>query len=451
MVNPADLIQDSPEMAKVWSAQSQVRRMLEFLAALAEAEAETGVIPHLAADGIAATCLDWLPEGEALEAIYLEAGHTGTPIIPLLERLLTRLDGPGRAYLYWGATSQDVCDTATVLQAREGLDLLIDRLVAIGRECATLAETHRATLMVGRTLLQQAVPITFGLKAARWLALVVRQVRHLREEYVRISLVQLGGAAGTLASLGEAGMPVTRRLAEALGLGVPELPWHAERDRVAALGSALGVVAGGMGKIALDLALLSQTEVGEVAEASGASQGRSSAMPQKRNPINATLALAASRRAIGVVPVLLGAMLQEHERAAGGWQAESGALPELFCHTMGSVAHVEEALRALQVDTRSMQTHLSSSHGLIMAESLTLALATAVGRPEASRLVQEAAQRAQETGIDLSEAAGSDPRILALLSDGALIQVLDPAGYLGSTGIYIDQALSEFHQLQANL
>jgi 3-carboxy-cis,cis-muconate cycloisomerase len=448
MMNPANLTQDSPEMARVWSAQSQVRRMLEFLAALAEAEAEAGVIPHAAAEGIAATCLDWLPEGQALDAIYLEAGRTGTPIIPLLERLESRLDSPGRAYLYWGATSQDVCDTALVLQAREGLDLLIGRLMAIGRECATLAEAHRATLEVGRTLLQQAVPITFGLKAARWLALVGRQVRRLREEYARISYVQLGGAAGTLASLAEAGMPVTRRLAEALGLGVPELPWHAERDRVATLGSALGVVAGAMGKIALDLVLLAQTEVGEVA--SGPSQGRSSAMPQKRNPVNAVMALAASRRAIGVVPVLLGGMLQEHERAAGGWQAESGALPDLFCHSMGSVAHVEEALRELRVDTRSMGLHLASSHGLIMAESLALALASAVGRPEASRLVQEAVQRAQETGVDLAEAARSDPRIPALLPDGALARALDPASYLGSTGIYIDQALTEFRRLQAD-
>jgi 3-carboxy-cis,cis-muconate cycloisomerase len=450
MVNPADLIHDSPEMARVWSPQSQVRRMLEFLAALAEAEAEAGVIPYPAADGIAAVCLDWLPEGQALEAIYLEAGRTGTPIIPLLERLSNLLDGPGRAYLYWGATSQDVCDTALVLQAREGLDLLIGGLMAVCQEGATLAEAHRGTLMVGRTLLQQAVPITFGLKAARWLALVVRQVRRLREEYSRISFVQLGGAAGTLASLGEAGMPVTRRLAEALGLGVPELPWHAERDRVATLGSALGVVAGAMGKIALDLALLAQTEVGEVAEASGAGQGRSSAMPQKRNPVNAVTALAASRRAIGVVPVLLGAMLQEHERAAGGWQAESGALPELFCHTMGSVAHVEEALRELRVDTRRMQAHLSSSHGLIMAESLTQALAPAVGRPEASRLVQEAVQRAQDTGLTLYETSLQDEEIRGLLPNGALVQALDPAGYLGSTGIYIDQALAEFHQLQAD-
>jgi 3-carboxy-cis,cis-muconate cycloisomerase len=422
--------------------------MLECLAALAQAEAEAGVIPHQAADRIAAACQDWLPDGQALEAIYLEAGRTGTPIIPLLERLLTRLDGPDRAYLYWGATSQDICDTAMVLQAREGLDLLIGRLMAICQECAALAEAHRDTLMVGRTLLQQAVPITFGLKSARWLALVMRQIRRLREEYARISVVQLGGAAGTLASLGEAGMPVTRQLAEALGLGVPDLPWHAERDRVAALGSALGVVAGAMGKIALDLALLAQTEV---AEASGTSQGRSSAMPQKRNPVNAILALAASRRAIGVVPVLLGAMLAEHERAAGGWQAELGALPDLFCHSMGSVAHVEEALRELRVDAGRMRAHLLGSHGLIMAESLTLALATVVGRPEASRLVQEAVQRAQEAGIDLSQAVGSDPRIQALLPNGDLAQALDPAGYLGSTGIYIDQVLADFQQVQDSL
>jgi 3-carboxy-cis,cis-muconate cycloisomerase len=300
--------------------------------------------------------------------------------------------------------------------------------------------------------LQQAVPITFGLKAARWLALVARQVRRLREEYARISYVQLGGAAGTLASLGESGMPVTRRLAQALGLGVPELPWHTERDRVATLGAALGVLSGAMGKIALDLALLSQTEVGEVVEAASAEgQGRSSAMPQKRNPVNAIMALAASRRALGVVPVLLGAMLQEHERAAGGWQAESGALPDLFCHAMGSVARVEEALRELRVDTQRMRAHVSSSRGLIMAESLTMALATAVGRPEAAGLVQEAVQRVQETGGDLAEAALSDQRIRAILPQDALVQALDPAGYLGSTGIYIDQALAEFHQLRDSL
>jgi 3-carboxy-cis,cis-muconate cycloisomerase len=244
-------------------------------------------------------------------------------------------------------------------------------------------------------------------------------------------------------------MPVTRHLAQALGLGVPEIPWHTERDRVATLGAALGVLAGAMGKIALDLALLSQTEVGEVVEAASAEgQGRSSAMPQKRNPVNAVMALAASRRALGVVPVLLGAMLQEHERAAGGWQAESGALPDLFCHAMGSVARVEEALRELRVDTQRMRAHVSSSRGLIMAESLTMALATAVGRPEAAGLVQEAVKRVQETGGDLAEAALSDQRIRAILPQDALVQALDPAGYLGSTGIYIDQALAEFHQLR---
>jgi 3-carboxy-cis,cis-muconate cycloisomerase len=328
----AEALYVAPEMAAIWSGEALVRGMLAFEAALARAEARAGVIPPEAAAAIGAAC-----KGAAFDtaAILREAAVAGTPAIPLVRLLTERVRDTAGGYVHWGATSQDAMDTALVLQMRAGLDWLRGRLLALGDACAVHAEAHRATLMVGRTLLQQALPITFGLKAARWLALATRQAERLGELCERVSVVQLGGAAGTLAALGGAGPRVTELLAEELGLAAPELPWHAERDRVAEVAAELGVVAGAMAKLAGDVVLLAQTEVGEVAEAPAEGKGGSSALPQKRNPVDAVAARAAARLALGVVPVLLGAMAQEHERAAGAWQAEWAALPDLFGYTSG--------------------------------------------------------------------------------------------------------------------
>ncbi|HET7035883.1 MAG TPA: 3-carboxy-cis,cis-muconate cycloisomerase [Thermomicrobiaceae bacterium] len=436
----------TPEMARVFSAENHLRQMLAFEAALARAEARAGVLPPEAAEAIVAACA---PERYDVAALYREAARAGTLAIPLV-RALTAQAGEAGDYVHWGATSQDAEDTAVVLQVREGLALLDAGLLAVGATCAALAERHRDTLMSGRTLLQQALPITFGLKAARWLGLVTRQARRLRRVADEVLVVQFGGAAGTLAALGAHGLAVSTLLAQELGLAEPDLPWHAERDRIGALAGALGVVAGAMAKIAQDLVLLGQSEVGEVAPGAGSGKGGSSAMPQKRNPVDATFALASARLALGQVPVLLGALAQEHERAAGGWQAEWDTLPRLFRTTAGAVARVHAALAELEVDAGRMAANLAEPHGLAMAEALTMALAPRLGRPAAYRLAQAACERAVVDGIDLREAALADPGIRAALPEDAVARIFDPHHYLGSSDTLIDRALAGFRALSTS-
>jgi 3-carboxy-cis,cis-muconate cycloisomerase len=437
----SDSLFTTAAMATVFAPEAHIRAILQFEAALARAEAAVGIIPRNAADAIASTCRDATLD---VATLYREAASAGTVAIPLV-RMLTELVGEeaGR-FVHWGATSQDAIDTALVLQMREGLDLLMTELLGICTACAKLAEQHRHTLMAGRTLLQQALPISFGLKAARWLGLATRQVRGLRELRHQALVLQFGGAAGTLAALGDAGLHVAERLAEDLDLPLPELPWHAERDRVAQVAAALGVTAGSMAKIATDLVLLAQTEVGEVAEGAAPRKGGSSAMPQKRNPVDATIALAAARLAIGGVGVVLAALAQEHERGVGGWQAEWQAMPDLFRHTTGAVARVRSALYGLEIDAEQMRANLDRSGGLLMAEALTMALAPQLGRPEAQRLVKEIIGRVQAGSITFRQAAHDDPHIRAVLSPEALDRALDPTSYLGSTDALIDRALGAY-------
>src|SRR6266536_2088864 len=253
MSEPIDELFSTPGMSTIFSSEAHVRAMLAFEAALARSEASAGIIPQEAADAIVASCKVELFD---VEALYREAAVTGTPAIALVRMLTARVGGDAQKFVHWGATSQDAIDTALMLQMRDGLDLLVEGLLGICAACATLAEQHRHTLMAGRTLLQQALPITFGLKAARWLALTVRQVRALRECRKKTLAVQLGGAVGTLASFGNNGLRVVELLAEELGLPVPDLPWHAERDRIAEIAGTVGVVAGAMSKIAGDVVLL---------------------------------------------------------------------------------------------------------------------------------------------------------------------------------------------------
>jgi 3-carboxy-cis,cis-muconate cycloisomerase len=445
MAEAHDSLYATPAMAALFSVESHVRHMLQFEAALALAEAHVGVIPREAADAIASTCRNAQLD---VAALYREAASAGTPAIPLVRMLAALVPGDAGRWAHWGATSQDAIDTALMLQMRAGLDLLLPDLLGVCASCAALAEQHRHTLMAGRTLLQQALPITFGLKAARWLALASRQVRALRASRDQALAVQFGGAAGTLAALGDAGLRVAERLAAELRLSLPDLPWHAERDRVATITSALGVTAGAMAKIAGDLTLLAQTEVGEVAEAPATGKGGSSAMPQKRNPVDATMALAAARLALGGVPVVLAAMAQEHERGVGGWQAEWAAVPDLFRHTAGAVARVRGALEGLQVNASQMQANLDRTGGLLMAESLTMALAPQLGRPEAQRLVNAVIGRVREGGITFYQAALDEPHIHAVLSPDAVARALDPASYLGSADALIDRALEVYREIR---
>ena len=444
MSEPGDLLFSTPGMAAVFSSRAHVQGMLAFEAALARAEARAGIIPLEAATIIVASCKEELFD---VPALYREAALSGTPAIPLVRMLTARVGDEAGKFVHWGATSQDAIDTALMLQMRSGLDLLVDELLVVSEACARLSERHRHSLMAGRTLLQQALPITFGLKAARWLALIVRQVQALHEHRDRTLAVQLGGAAGTLASLGEKGLQVVELLAEELGLPVPDLPWHTERDRVAQVATTLGVVAGAMAKVAGDVALLAQTEVGEASEGVAPGKGGSSAMPQKHNPVDATAAIASARLAIGVVPVILSAMAQEHERAVGGWQAEWLAIPDLFRFTAAAVERIRDVVGDLQVDPARMKVNLDLTGGLIMAESLTMTLAPKLGRPEAQRIVKALCDQAVTSGRGLRQTAQTDEQVCALLSSEEIDQALDPSRYLGSTDAFIDRALAAYHEI----
>jgi 3-carboxy-cis,cis-muconate cycloisomerase len=337
-----------------------------------------------------------------------------------------------------------VIDTGMILQVRDALEVLVTDLLSVGTECARLAERHRETPMVGRTLLQHATPITFGLKAAHWLSLATRQVRLLRDLRGELLVVQFGGAAGTLASLGDKGVQVTELLAEELDLAIPDLPWHTDRDRVAAIAGALGVVSGAMAKIARDVVLLMQTEVAEVAEAPESGKGGSSTMPQKRNPVDATAAIASAQLAFGLLPVAFAATVQEHERGAGNWQTEWIAVPDLLRYTAGAVAGVRSALRGLEVNTERMGSNLEMSRGLVMAEALAMALAPSVGKHEAHQILAAASRRATEQDADLRSIAAKDSQILAHLSPDALDQIFDPLSYLGSSNAFVQRALESF-------
>ncbi len=445
MPDPIDSLFSTSQMSAVFSSESHVHKMLLFEAALARAEARAGIIPQEAANAISAACKIELFD---VPALYREAARAGTLAIPLVRMLTSHVAGDAQKFVHWGATSQDAIDTALMLQIRDGLDLLITNLLAVCEPCAHLAEHYRHTPMVGRTLLQQALPITFGLKAARWLALATRQIRALRERRERSLAVQLGGAAGTLASLGDRGLHVADLLSQELHLPAPDLPWHTERDRVAEIATTLGVLAGSMAKIANDIALLTQNEVGEVSEGTAPGKGGSSAMPQKHNPVDATMAIASARLAVGVVPVILSAMTQEHERSVGGWQAEWAALPSLFRYTASSVEHVHDAIATLQVDPVRMSANLALTGGLVMSESLTMTLASHIGRPEAYRLVQSLCAQVVEKKGDLRQLALNDAQISTILSQAEIEQALDPVAYLGSTDAFIQRALAAYRTIQ---
>jgi 3-carboxy-cis,cis-muconate cycloisomerase len=447
MPEQIDYLFSTPLMSAAFSPEAHVRGMLAFEAALARAEARAGIIPQEAADAIAASCK---VEHFDVAALYREAALAGTPAIPLVRMLTAQVDGDAKRFVHWGATSQDAIDTALMLQMRDGLNLLLDGLLGVCAACATHAGQHRHTLMAGRTLLQQALPITFGLKAARWLALAVRQVRALREHRDRTLVVQLGGAAGTLASLGSNGLRVVELLSAELGLAAPDLPWHTERDRIAGIAGTLGIVAGAMAKIAGDVVLLAQTEVGEASEGAAPGKGGSSAMPQKHNPVDATFAIAPARLAVGVVPVILSAMAQEHERAAGGWQSEWAAIPDLFHYTAAAVERVGEVVSGLQVDPARMKANLDLTGGLIMAEALTTALAPHLGRPEAQRIVQSLCDHATKSGMKLRQVALKDAQVRAVLSSEEIDHALDPNEYLGSTDVFIDRALEAYSEFQSS-
>jgi 3-carboxy-cis,cis-muconate cycloisomerase len=434
----------TPEMAAVFSGESRLQRMLDFEAALARAEARAGIVPPEAAESIAACCRAELFDPGEIER---DAALAGVPAIPVVKKLTALVAEAARGYVHWGATSQDVIDTGMVLQMRQGIDLLERDLVAVGSACAALAERHRATPMAGRTLLQHALPITFGLKAAHWLDLATRSMERLQGTRDDCLILQFGGAAGTLASLGNDGIRVSELLAKELGLPSAELPWHTDRDRIVETVCAVGIAAGAMSKIATDAVLLMQSEVGEVHESAAEGKGGSSTMPQKRNPVDGPAALASARLALGAVTVVLSGMTQEHERSVGAWQAEWRAVPDVFCFTAGAVRHVEVLVQGLEVDPVAMRRNLQSSRGRLLAESLSMKLAPYVGRHRAHEIVSEASARSLREDRDLAEVAAEEGRITSVMDREQIGRALDPSSYLGATDTFIDRALKRYQEI----
>jgi 3-carboxy-cis,cis-muconate cycloisomerase len=440
-----DALFRDPEMVAIFSPDATVRRMLKFEAALARAEARAGVIPVTAATAIVTAC-----ETVTFDAgeLFRDAVSSGTPVIPLVRLITEHAANDATAFVHMGTTSQDTIDTAIVLLMRDGINLLVASLGKISIEAARLARDHRHTLMAGRTLLQQAVPITFGLKAARWLHTTI----HLNQKLITLRTetlaIQFGGAAGTLAALGAKGPEVATLLAEELDLPEPLLPWHAERERIAEVATTMGIVAGSMAKIAADLTLLQQSEIAEISPGSDSSRGGSSAIPQKRNPVDATLTTAAARLAIGDVTAILNSMAHAHERAPGEWQAEWEAIANLFSHTASAVNHVQTAIKNLVVNDSNMRTNLNSSGGIVMAESISTALAEKIGRQDAFRLTQEIVQTAVSEGIGFRDAFESNPRASLLLTTSEINRAFNPAAYLGSTDVFIDRVLANFDALK---
>ncbi|MFI0462571.1 3-carboxy-cis,cis-muconate cycloisomerase [Saccharopolyspora sp. 5N102] len=432
----------TPAAAERTSGSAWLQAMLRFEAALASAQAEAGVIPVPAAEEIARHCRAELFD---VGSIAERAVSSATPVIALVRDLTALVGAEAKPHVHRGATSQDVIDTAAMLVARDVLDLIIADLRAAAAECARLAERHRHTVMIARSLLQQALPTTFGCRCAGWLTALDEAIAALSRIQDERLAVQLGGAAGTLASLGADGVRVVGLLAAELRLAEPVLPWHTDRTRVAELAGALGTAAGVLGKIALDVELHAQTEVGELAEGKA---GGSSAMPHKQNPVSAVLITAATRRAPGLVATLLSAMPQEYERAAGAWQSEWEPLTELLRLVAAAAAQARRLLAELRVHPEKMAANLALTGGLVMAESAAGALMAGLGRTEAQDLVARLCRRAVQEGTTLRAELLADPQVRTVLSEAEVVAATEPADYLGAGASFVDRALAAHAELE---
>ena len=438
-----DSLFGTPEAAAALDDAARLQGMLDFEAALARAQAGAGVIPQAAVAPIVRACRAELYDVDALAAGTALAGTLTVPLVKALTRIVQGEDAEAARWVHWGATTQDVMDTGLVLQLRRVRGSIEDDLERLDAALAELAVAHAATPMAARTLMQHAMPTTFGLKAAGWLSALRRARIRLAGAYDDAMVLQFGGAAGTLASLGEMGLEVGGRLARDLDLTLPETPWHAQRDRMADLACALALLVGGLGKMARDLSLMMQTEAGEAFEPAAEGKGGSSAMPHKRNPVSATAALAAAIRVPPLAATMLAAMVQEHERGVGGWQAEWETLPQIVRLSAGALRQMRLAVGGLELDPARMRANLGLTRGLTMAEAASVALGRRLGREAGYRLVARASKRAIAEHIDLAEALTADPEVAKALPAAEIEALMRPENYLGSTQALIARALAQ--------
>jgi 3-carboxy-cis,cis-muconate cycloisomerase len=441
--NPADspilgTLYGSDAMRAVFDERTYFQRMLDVEAALARVQARLGIIPADAAATITGAAR---VENLSTDELAASARNVGYPVVGLVTGL-SRAAGAAGGWTHWGATTQDIMDTATVLQVRDGLALIRTALRGMVAALTAQAEQHRHTVMAGRTHLQQALPITLGLKCAVWTQPLIAHVQRLDALRPRVELVSFAGAAGTLASLGDQGIAVMEGLAAELGLGAPAAPWHVSRDGLAETVAFLGLVCGSLAKLATDVILLAQTEVGELAEPYVAGRGSSSTMPQKRNPIASEYILAAARTVHALVPVMFGAMAADHERATGPWQAELLALPQCFVLTHGALQHAGAIAEGMVIDAARMRRNLDLTGGLIVAEAVMMGLAPYIGRGEAHHVVKHACDAALAETIPLADALAREPAVASRLDRAAIERLTDPGHYLGSADGFIDRVLA---------
>ena len=438
----ADTLFTTDAMRAIFTERAGLQRMLDFEAALARAEAATGVIPTAAAPAIARHCRAENYDLEAIRSAARNAGNLAIPMVAALTRAVATDGGDAKGFVHWGATSQDAIDTGLVLQLRDALDLIdadVARLIRALRE-QTLG--HRATVLAGRTWLQQALPVTLGLKFAGTLDAMERHRARLSALRPRVLVLQLGGAAGTLASLGTRGPAVADALAAELQLAVAAVPWHTQRDSVCEVATTLGLVVATLGKLARDLSLLAQSEVGEAFEAAAPGRGGSSTLPHKRNPVGAAIALSAAVRVPNLVATMLSAAVQEHERGLGNWPAEWDTLPEIALLAAGALDAMANTVASLEVDAARMRANLDLLQGLLLAEAVQMALAPTLGRDVAHSLVGAASREAIAQKRHLRDVLAAQPQVRAVLDDDALAKLFDPAGYLGATQTFIDRTVA---------
>ena len=429
----------SAAMRIIISDRARLQRMLDFEAALARAEAALGVISATGAAAISEACDAALYDIAAMVEAQSPSGNIASAVVQALTQVVAARDPAAAHVVHWGATSQDVIDTALVLELRAAIDALLIDLDRAIKGFTTLAGRHRRTLSVARTVMQHALPMPFGLKLAGYGAALARSRERLLRLRREALMLQFGGAAGTLAALGEHGFGVSERLAALLDLQLPEAPWHTHRDRLAEVAACLGILVGTCGKIARDVMLMMQTEVGEAFEPAAPGRGGSSTLPHKRNPVGAAAALSAAAVAPNLVATLLAAQAQEHERGPGGWHTDWMTFPTLALVTSGALNAVVEIAEGLEIDVDRLRANLELTGGQIMAEAVSFALAEKIGRAEAHALVRELSRKAAQEKRPFKEVLLNDLRIKAQLSGLEIEKLFIPLTYQGSAQTFIDR------------
>lgn len=442
-VDSTGFVFSTPAMEDVFALPGQLRAMMRFEWALTSA-----LEKHSLAVSGSAEVLKRLLDAEFVDIALLlsraqDAGNLAIPFIEQLTATVEKIDPAAARAIHLGATSQDVLDTALVLQMRAGLRLMLETLDRLDSALSAQVRKHADTVMTGRTWLQPGPPTTLGLKLAGTLAALRRHRLRLNAAAERALVLEFGGAVGTLAALGDAGGQTSAELARALELKEPELPWHTQRDNIAEVGAVLAMLTGSLGKFARDVALLMQAEVGEAAEPAKEGRGGSSTMPQKRNPVASAAVIACATRAPALAATLLSAMPQEHERGLGLWQAEWATLPELFRLTAAALARSIEIAEGLEVDAARMAENLQRTQGLAQAEAVSVALATTVPRAKAHELVREATREAAAKGHALANVLKAMPEVTEHLSEKEIDRLLEPRAYLGSTRRFIERVLGD--------